>query len=327
MKRIIIPAIFLCLIAVIGWLNYNNASSQSNAYLEKKASTLGEFPVINGLLTPAFDFTFAVDTRCDLSMITPQAIEKLKAHGMSVDSTFCPVFYRDRKGKIRFTTKRYIVSMPIQRWDIRLTDDGRFFYTRPNDNTLENTMHQVNFVPSPDEVDVMGLDIMRKCVLEYKYTKGTIALHLTRPKDYKMLSPLHLERDIPSLLGCGNRYFMSINIAGRPNDFIVDSSLDLIHVKMPAEDSIFSHSALSERSVLTSNGKVIKSKINESEWAHVGDRAGLVSVNYYNDGGEDYAVNPFCFSMQDVLIDFPNEMICYHPRFDVPVRMPCNSHK
>ncbi len=320
MKRIIIPTIFVCIIAVIGWLNHNNASSQSDAYLEKKVKTLGEFPVINSLLTPAYDLTFSIDTGCDLSMITPASIQKLKDNGMSVDSTFCPVFFRDRKGEIGFTTKRYIVSFPIQRWDISMTKEGKFFYTRPEDKKLENVMHNVNFIPATDDVDVLGLDIMRKCIVEYNFVKGTVALHLEMPKDYKELSPLYAERDFASILGCGNRYYMSINIAGRLNDFIVDSSLDLVHVKMPAEDSIYSHSALTERSVLTSNGMVIKSKINESEWAHVGDRAGLVSVNYYNDGSEDYAVNPFSFSMQDVVIDFPNKLICYHPRFDIPTR-------
>lgn len=317
MKRKVIIGL-LCVTlaaATAGLLNYNNNSFQDNISLERSDKCLGEFPIINGLITPSRLMSFLVDSGSDLSMITPATVNMLKEHGYRVDSTMCVVAYRDNRGDLRFATKRYSIDIPLNSWTVSVSDDGQVFYKRGDKDT--NIIHNVNFIPATDNVNIFGIDFLKNFAVEYKVDYGTIRLHTSTPEGYEKLHEIHTKSSPYGLLGCSNRYYMDMTIAGQTNSYFIDTALDLVNVKQPSSDTIHAHNHVYDKSVINAQGDIMLVKSSDQERTCIGDRLGLTDISYYNDGDDLYALNAFKFSRQDVLVDFPKQQICFHPHFDV----------
>lgn len=317
-KTLIISIVTICvlLVGVLVYVNYNARTSQDDLTLDVTDGDLGTFPVINSFISPTYDMVFLVDTGSDLSMICPETIQQLKKKGFKVDSVFCPVFYRNNNGDILFTTKRYIADIPIHKWNSTRSANGSVFYECDTTKDI-NVMRNVNFIPSPDNINILGLDLLRHMVMEYRVDRGTLSFVNKVPEGYEFLTHLDEETSFWNIVGCANRYTLKMSVGDFTNDYIVDTALDLVSVKHPASDSVNARSRLQTRAHMTPHGRMLQTRISPKEWAQMGARAGSTTVSYFNDGNSSYAINPVRFTSQDIVFDFINNRICLRPQFDV----------
>lgn len=227
-KTVIIAVIALLVVAVVG-LNLTAASSQEQVRLATPASVVGEFPIMNGLITPSYTMSMLVDTGSDLSMITPGTLQILKDKGCRVDSSFCPVFFRDNQGEVHFTAKRYTVDLPINPWQVEVSDDGSIYYQRLD--TVVNVLQNVNFIPAVDPCDVIGLDLLDQFAVEFNVARGTVIFHKDLPDDFDIICPMGVEARWLNFIGCSKRYYVNMEVSSHTNSFFVDTALDLVFCK------------------------------------------------------------------------------------------------
>lgn len=310
-----LSVLLVVMIAIAGWLNYNVRTSQKEISLDKKTCYLGTFPMINSLISTAHDIPFLIDTGTDLSMLKHRAIAILKAKGYMVDSVFCPVFYRNNKGNICFATKRYIVDLPLAKWYVVKGDNGAVYY-KCDSSTNTNVMRRVNFIPATDDVNVIGLDLLRNIVMEYRVDQGAVSFFTQCPEGYQKLAALDRKGSLANLLGCADRYTVRMELGGNKHDYFVNTTLDLVHMKHPLSDTITSTSPLYTHVVLTPHGTLLKARISPKEWLTLGQRSGTSTVSYFDDD-EDYAINPMRLFSQDVVLDFHKKYLYLRPQYDM----------
>lgn len=166
MKRIpaIVSIAFLALIVVaLCVLRHDASTSQAEATVDGDTGPdkiVGCFPVINGLIATSEDLVLLLDSGSDLSQLTPAGVQALKDAGARVDSAYCPVVWFDTEGKMRLSTKRYTVDLPVHSFALNVDADGEPYYQRTA--LPDRWIRSANFVPAVAGVNVLGLDLMSK---------------------------------------------------------------------------------------------------------------------------------------------------------------------
>ena len=301
----------------IALLRHNRSTIQTNLSFDKDVTTIGYFPIVNGLITTSRDMSFLVDTDSGVSQLAAGDVALLKAQGARVDSTMMPVMWRDNTNSMRMSTKVYTVDLPIMAWEPYYGLDGSIYYHRTD--SVVNVIHNFNFVPASGRTSVIGFNFLKRFIVEYRAAENTIAFHTRQPEGYEPIIPITEQKDAMSIMGCTGLPRIQLDINGQSKDFVIDTSLDLVHVKMPEADTVYANDKIVKRVMLTDGGKVVRVLSSRNARARVGSRVGKVTVSYYDYADHDYSVNPFRFTSQDVLLDFPGHNFCYHAFTDHPI--------
>lgn len=309
-RNLILCILAVCLVGALAWFNHAARSMQSDLTYTNENQLVCSQPVIDGMVKPFADVTFDINSESEVSTITPATIAKLRARGCRVDSSFYPMLWRDNTSTLRLSTKRYTVDFPVEGW---AWADSTMTAVNHNGN-VEMTFKNVDFVPSVGDLDILGLDFLDNFAMEYRVNEHEMTLFTEVPAGYVQAASLTQPFTIYSLLGCPGQYFVDVDFDGFSQDYIIDTSLSDVHVKMPMSDTIYIRGPFTDVIATSDNGVPYKAKNTKSGLSSIGNRVGNVSVNFYSDGSAQYAINPFRFTVQDIVIDFKENRFCYRPK-------------
>ncbi len=313
MKRrfLIILAIVLVLLCVL-YAAVSMLSSQSNIRVEKTEGPLCLLPILGAPpeveLVPGI--RFKLDTGSDLSTITEEDLARLDSLGFYAEESFYPVIGRDGNGNINVKTKRYTVSLPLLKYEIRTDSLGKRYGTARWQDA--NIIHNVEFAPSLTGKSVLGIDFLQKFQIEYQFNNRAIALYLDDPDGYVTCTELIASKAPLIIPMLGKRYFVDFKVDGHAESFFLDTGIKAARIKMPAGEAINSRGRLTDDTIVSALGS-FPAKISDNAIVSIGERTGLGSVYYFDTKEEPYAFNPFNLFLQDVLIDFPNRLLKLRP--------------
>lgn len=311
-RRILIVLASVIVLVCVAYAAVSMLSSQSNLRVEKTEGPLCLLPILSNLpeveLVPGI--RFKLDTGSDLSTITEEDLARLDSLGFYAKESFYPVIGRDGNGKININTKRYTVSLPLLKYEIRTDSLGsRYGVGRWQD---ANIIHNVEFAPSVTGKSVLGIDFLQKFRMEFQFNNRVIALYLDDPDGYITctgLIPSKAPLNIPML---GKRYFVDFKVDGHEESFFLDTGIRDASIKMPIEEAVKSRGQLTTDTIVSALGS-FPAKVSDKAIVSMGERIGLGTVYYCDNKEEPYAFNPFNLFLQDVLLDFPNRVLKLRP--------------
>ncbi|MDE6265255.1 MAG: hypothetical protein K2M11_08960 [Paramuribaculum sp.] len=313
MKRrfLIILAIVFVLLCV-AYAAVSMLSSQSNIRVEKSEGALCYLPILS--TPPEVELVpgirFKLDTGSDLSTITEEDLARLDSLGFYAEESFYPVIGRDGNGSINIKTKRYTVSLPLLKYEIRTDSLGnRYGVGKWKD---ANIIHNVEFAPSLTGKSVLGIDFLQKFRVEYLFNDRAIALYLDEPDGYVTCTDIIASKAPLSIPMLGKRYFVDFKVDGHAESFFLDTGIRAARIKMPAGEAINSRGRLADDTIVSAIGE-FPAKVSDNAIVSIGERTGLGKVYYYDSKEEPYAFNPFNLFLQDALIDFPNRVLKLRP--------------
>lgn len=260
------------------------------------------------LLAPGLNIK--IDTGADISTLSDEDAERLKAMGFEIKESGMPISGRDGYGRYIFSLKRYTVSLPIGGY-VQNTDSlGRrnFSYQGKPDNYI----HNVDFAPTADTLSTLGLDVLRKFKLEFDFEEKCLKLHDSIPTSYQHVSDLLCNIKLFDKLWSGKRIYMILSVNQHPQIYQVDTGLQRTAIKMPASESRRSNHPLRIDSIHTML-KSYSAKVDDKAWVEFGNRCGTKSIYYYDNTEDDYQFNPLNVFDQDLLLDIEGQALYFRP--------------
>lgn len=325
MKRkklgVILAVIFLLLVG--GYVIVCSRSSQDDMYPDKTDGKLCYVPI---LTSPAEvelypGLRFKIDTGSDLSTITESDLAILDSLNYKVKKSWYPVFGRDGAGKIRVTTTRYTVELPMIVYDI--VTDSLGIKHGVGYKKKAKKLHNVDFTPSGSGMSVLGIDFIEKFKLEYDFRNRAIALYLSDPDTtYLTCTELYSSRSPLIMPMLAKRYSLDMTAAGYEGSFFIDTGIEKAKVKMPYNDAAERHRAYLEMDTVETTLGLFPALVNRKAVVRIGDRVGLGDVYFYESLEEDYAFNPFNLFLQNILIDFPGRKLKLFPVYQKDKTLP-----
>ena len=312
MKRKLVIAIFVIVALCAGLVAYSRMNAQ---YPRLEAigddAPVAVFPMTKGNILVADSVMMKVDTGSVVSLLSEKDAELLRKAGATVEEEWFPSVAVDINDKMFFATHRYRVNLPVVEHELVADSLGDVRYVATGKPLGE--IGGMIFLPAPEgQMSVIGTDVLERFFVEVRYDHGALALHSEMPEGYqklcKLLSPTYLY----SMIGCGDRYYVNIETESVPNQYFIDSGIDMVHLKLPSADTITVKSRLQKGVYHSSRGEVDARYCN-SGWVKVGNRAGSHRIYFATDGSEDYALNPLEFFEQDLVIDFANHNLYLRP--------------
>jgi len=273
---------------------------------------VGGLPLMVSLM-PGLDFR--IDTGSDMSFISERHLSMLDSMGYKVDKVLGFTAGRDTHGDITFHTTRYIVDIPVYRYEMYIDGSGKSS-TRMIPSSL-NVLRNVEFVLSPDDMSVFGIDFLEKFKVEYRYRYGVVSLYFDRPEGYESSIPLMCSRSLSMLLWLSERYYLDAHVLHREYRFFIDTGLQRVNIKLPMDESCYSNNNMYSDTIVTLRG-AYPALVDNSSWVSLGNRSGSRMVYYYDTDEEPCAMNPLNLFEQDVLMDFSGREILMRPYFNIP---------
>ncbi len=318
LKICFVVILALCALMVGARLIFGSQRSIELTYPDK---TLGILPVKNenGSVEVAPGLAFRIDTGASVSTITAAGLQRLKELRCDVDSSFYPTLGKDGAGLRHFTTKRYTVTIPIYRHELKVDSLGRSSYVMDSTSVVNEIMH-VNFIPAyQGQPSVLGIDILEKFIIEYRNSPRTISLHTEVPDGYQTISSLNVRRSLADFIFNDHRYYIPLSVDQSDNMYMVDTDMDHVALRLPVRDKRFSKRRFETDTVMTPSGPV-EGEVDMNAWVECGNRAGSAAAFFYDDADDEYAVNPFNFFMQDATLDFRGGKVYLRPHVKLPKR-------
>lgn len=264
----------------------------------------------------AGDIVFKFDTGSDLSCITPEDLERLKAMGVNIRETYRPIAGRGSSDLNKASFKRYVIDLPLDFFEPSDSAGKRYVRNSERDNTLLNA--EFILVEKEGERSCLGIDILSKFAVEYLYDAGLIRLHASRPDGYEDFAKLHYSKAPGQEIIPGRRYYLDLDVDHIRDSYFLDTGLRRASIKLPAGRAVVSR-RIQEQDSLVSYLGVFDAK-TDNAWIECGNRAGSHLAFYSDNHDEEYSFNPFNFFTQDMLIDFPSSSIALHPYVVLPSR-------
>lgn len=264
----------------------------------------------------AGDMVFKFDTGSDLSCITPEDLERLKAMGINVRETFRPIVGRGSSDLNKASFKRYVIDLPLDYYEPTDSAGKRNVRNPNNDNTLLNA--EFILVEKEGERSCLGIDILGRFAVEYLYNSGLIRLHSSRPDGYEDFARLHYSKTPGQGIIPGRRYYLDLDVDHIRDSYFLDTGLRRASIKLPSGRAVVSRRK-QEHDSLESYLGVFEAK-TDNAWIECGNRAGSHLAFYSDNNDEEFSFNPFNFFTQDMLIDFPSSSIALHPYVVLPSR-------
>lgn len=317
MKRIITISVMTAV--VIGLLTFivNDLSAQRTVRID--GESIGAFPIVGkGMqieLSPGL--TFSVSSTTSISCVTRPTLEWLRFRGYVTDSTTRFFISRDALGKLEVTSLIYKVNLPISRYEFRYDSiTGRTMYKNVSSQSgllegLEVT------VAETENNNVLGMDFMRRFIVEYNHADQSMTFHLNVPDNYELLGNISVGHRPSDVIGCSPRYYMDMKVDHESYSFLINTDMQDITVKVPAKETgnPTINRPLNEQ-VIDTDGCTVPVIVDQSAWVEFGNRAGSRRTYYFPYGSKP-EVNPFIFFNQDLVIDFNSRNIYLRPYYHI----------
>lgn len=311
-KRIVIisviAALTVCVVTAWAFFSIDTQRALRLKYPDKPIGLLEFKNDYSVQLAPGI--VFKVNTARAMSTISQKQLQLLKEMGCAVDSTVAISIGRNHRGEMRVTFKRYTVSLPviIPRAD---TDSCRIIPATTNTtDELDNIIYNVDFAPLADaeeDTPTLAIDFIENFLVEYRNSDNSIALHTTLPEKYSYVGDLEMTDEFIDHLRISNRYYMNMTVNHSDSrDFFIDTAMDGAGLKLPAKNA--PSFKVIQDSVKTPIG-MVNALVDTDVHVEYGDRGTSTSAYYFDDGVEDYSINPFNFFKWDGIIDFPHRKV------------------
>lgn len=319
MRKIVkISAAIILAIGVVfaSALYYGRKSAMSALHIQHPEIALGPLPLSMtqiGEIAPGLNFR--IDTGSSANTISQEYLQKLKAKGFDVDSSFVLTYVKTAIGGRRITTKRYRVSLPVYAYDIEI--DGGKVVSRIDTTNLINRLENVDFVPtsSATEIPRLGRPFLRRFFMEYDHDIRAVRFHTSMPEDYEEMQGMSTEFTIFS----EPAYFLTLKVDGSEHDYFLNSSMPRAGILKPMAHAPEPDGKNVYKDFIPSIFGRISAIIDYGAWVEWNDRGGN-NVCYYSDyGARPYALNPFNFLTQDAVFDFADSR-CYLRQYSEPYR-------
>lgn len=314
-RRIVIIAIIAALLVAIGtvWALFS-IETQRAMCLKYPDRPIGLLKFIdkNYKVELAPGLEFRINTSRAMSTISREQLQLLREMGCAVDSTVAISIGRNHKGNLRVTCKRYTVSLPIS-IPAEGIDSCNMSFTGADGTMSDNVIYNVDFAPLADAEEdepTLAIDFMEKFLVECRYNDGGVILHTSLPEDYSYVGDLETTDDLIDYLRISNRYYMNMTVNhSESQDFFIDTAMDGAGLKLPAKNAPTFKTGVD--SVMTPLG-MVAARVDYDVHVEFGDRGVNARAYYFDDGVEDFSVNPFNFFKWDGLIDFPGRKVYIH---------------
>ncbi|MDE6280140.1 MAG: hypothetical protein K2M05_09235 [Paramuribaculum sp.] len=253
---------------------------------------------------------FKLDTGSDLTTIAESDLAVLDSLGYVDDQSIYWNIGRDGADQFNFEEKSYHINLPLSIFYYETDSLGMPVEILQRRETA--MMKDVAFAPAKTDFSVLGIDFLKKFVVEYCPEQNYIAFHTKLPDGYEPTAPISNPYNIFKYPWSGSRYYIDFAVDGNANRYFIDTGLQAAHVKLPASDAKYCKRQLYPDK-LRSFRDTVDALVDQEAWVTCGSRAGSHSAFYCDDSEEDYSVNIFNVFSQDVVIDFPGHQVCLLP--------------
>lgn len=161
-------------------------------------------------------FPILLDTGAEFGVITPEGLEEILAHGGSCEEIPVDHILNYSDGSTDHFDKIYLVSFFLT--------SGLYVRSLP-----------IYVGYRSDKSMLLGLDLMRRMTIEY--TPDTIRLLKSCPEEQAEKFPL--------VKGEDNRYYVTLSVNGRENQYFLDTGL-YDDIRQPLEDIQYAEGSITE---------------------------------------------------------------------------------
>lgn len=253
---------------------------------------------------------FKLDTGSDLTTITEADLAVLDSLGYVNGQSFYWNIGRDGADSFNFEEKSYHINLPLSIFYYDTDSLGKPVEILQRRETA--LIKDVAFAPAKTGFSVLGIDFLKKFVVEYCPEQNYIAFHTKLPAGYEPVAQINNPYNIFKSPWSNSRYYIDFAVDGNVNSYYIDTGLQVAHVKLPVSDSKNCKRPLSADK-LHSFRDTVDALVDDHAWVSCGSRAGTHAAYYCDNSEEPYSVNLFNVFSQDVVIDFPDEQVCLLP--------------
>lgn len=312
-KKIVISILALLILAGVLFALAVFRDSQSSLRTSRTDTCVGMMRIVERsplIVELENGVRFKFDTGSDLTTITEADLAKLDSLGYVNGQSIYWNIGRDGADQFSFEKKSYLINFPLSIYYYETDSLGNFVEMAQRRETA--LMKDVAFAPSKTGFSVLGIDFLKKFVVEYCPEQNYIALHTKLPEGYEPLAEIRNPYNIFKYPWSSSRYFLDFAVDGNYNSYYIDTGLQMAHVKLPASDvKLCKRHLVSDQ--LRSFRDTVDALVDYNAWVACGARAGTHAAYYCDNQEEKYAVNLFNVFNQDVVIDFPGRQVCLLP--------------
>ncbi|MDE6484622.1 MAG: hypothetical protein K2L14_04440 [Duncaniella sp.] len=283
------------------------------------------YPVNGGMITVSPDVRMGFDSASPVSTITRSDLEKLKAAGMDVDSVSTIYIGFDSERQIAFRNRIYQLSIPAPAFEVDPTRSNCTAFSV--DYTTPARIENVRFLLSDDGLSRLGMDFIERFAVEYSWATGMIILHDSVPEGFQKFCDIQSEiSPVDVVLSPAPQYFLGMEVDGRSNDFLIDTSLSRITINVPVDDGV--RARVSYPDPYRFRGDYVDASREPDQLVLIGGRAKYQDIHRSPavDKGEGYFCNPLNMFVNDVVLDFPGKVfyirrgsrMLHNPGFGLP---------
>ncbi len=328
MKKKIVISLVVLIVALVTLgvlISLQCRSFQSNARFSE-GTTSAYYPINGGMITVAPDIRLCFDSASPVTAISKADLEKFKALGVKVDSISTIFLGFSSAHRLRIVNRIYRISLPAPAFDVDPTRSPCTAFSP--DYSSEGRIIDVDFVPSIDNTSRLGMDFIKKFVVEYSWATGMIVLHDAVPQGFQKFSDFKEEISIADkILSPGGQYFLEMEVDGRPNEFLVDTSISRITINVPEDDGVRARVSMSDPFLI--RNKYVSAMREPDQLVMIGSSAKYQDIHRSNavDRGERYFCNPLNMFVNDIVLDFSDKKLylrrgsqmLHPPGFGLPV--------
>ncbi len=316
-KKILIIFATLLIIAIGLFIYLVCVQSQTDVWVDREHGRICDMPISGSPLMVEVvpGLHFRIDSGSDVSAITEADLAKLDSMGYKVEKSFGISLGRNSNGDISFSTTRYKVDIPTYQY--HFVKDSLGNVRTVIDSTTLNVIHNVEFIPAPTDLSVLGVDFLEVFNLEYRHFDQAVSLYLDAQTNYESCVNISYSKKPFESIFLGKRYYLDAMIHDRPYHFFIDTGIRKASVKLPTSELVYNKNKLYKDTVESFRG-VFPALVDKSVWMVIGDRGGRRKVFYYDNDEEPCAINPLLFFKQDMFINYSDGMILLRPFCDLP---------
>lgn len=318
-KKIILIILSIIVVLIGVYVFLVCTKSQTDVYPDREEGRLCDMPLSGSPLMVEIlpGLRFRIDSGSDMSVITERDLAKLDSLGYKAEKITAVTLGRNSNGDVSFSTTRYKVDLPTYRYNF--TKDSLGNLSAEIDPSSLNVIHNVEFMPAPTDLSVLGVDFMEVFNVEYRHGDQAISLYLDTLDNYESSIPIKYSRDPVDAIWLSKRYYLESTVHDRTYDFFIDTGIRKANMKLPTSEMVYSRSELENDTIESFRGKY-PAKMDKASWVAIGDRVGRRKVYYYDNDEEKFAINPFLFFKQDILINYSDRMIKLRPFCDLSAK-------
>lgn len=317
-RKLIISATALIAILIIALLLL---TAPTQRHVDIDGSKVGAFPICGreGQIELSPGFTLRVSTGTSISHITPSTLEWLRSRGCVTDSTRRPMLGRDANDDIDLSTRVYRINLPASTYRFSYDSLAEHTVSAHNPKAPLNYIRDVDVVIAPpSEGNVLGIDFLKRFVVEMNYADQSLTFHNEVPDGYELVGNISVTNPLINILLGRTLYGLEMKVDHEPYTFRLNSEIPGVALKLPIKRLNTTENVHHRHEdIVDLLGRQHQAVIDPSAWVEFGNRAGSRTVHYFSGEDEDFEINPLVFFDQDLVIDFANRNIYLRPFYKI----------